>query len=462
MTAAALADHHFTLGVRQQAAGAAAQAASSFRRALALWPGCAAAWANLGLLHHDAGRFRAAADCQRRALALDPVGYESAINLGAALTRLGDDAAAEAAWRRAAAPRPDHPAPWSNLGALLAGGGRDSDALACCLHALKLEPGHAGARFNLGYLLLRQGRLAEGFLCHESRPAVAHLQSRLDGPRWGGDDLQGRSLLVLSDAGHGDLIQMARYGRLLHDRGAGFVRLVCPPALKRLLTGAPGFDDVLEWRDVLPRSAWDLWTPAMSLPHLFGTALHSIPADGPYLRADAARRAHWRARLRATQPAGAPQVRLVGLAWRGNPAHENDAERSLHDTAVLAPLAPLARRLGLRFVSLQHGHDGALPAGVGPAPGALGDFAETAALVAELDLVIGIDSATVHLAAALGVPTWVLLNQHRTDWRWLDERSDSPWYPGAMRLFRQPRRGDWPSVVTELVAALHGWAAAPR
>jgi Flp pilus assembly protein TadD len=456
LSAAAIADPHFARGVREQAAGRAVPARRAFRKALRLWPGCAAAWSNLGLLHHDAGEFEQAAQCQQRALALDPASYEAALNLGAALSQLGEDEAAEAAWRRAAQARPDHPAAWANLGALLAGLQRDDDALACCLHALKLAPGHAGARFNLGYLLLRQGRLAEGLACHEARPAVAQIQARLEGPRWGGEDLQGRSLLVVSDAGHGDLIQMARYGRLLQARGAGIVRLVGPPALKRLLTGVAGFDDVLDWQDLLPRGAWDVWTPAFSLPCLFGTELHSIPADLPYLQPDVGRVAHWRERLQATESAG---VLRVGLAWRGNPAHENDRERSLHDTAVLAPLAAVP---GLRLLSLQHGEDVVLPAGVEAAPGELGDFAETAALVANLDLVISIDSAPAHLAGALGVPTWVLLNAHRSDWRWLQGRADSPWYPRVMRLFRQPRRGDWAAVVADVASALQAWAGTPR
>jgi Flp pilus assembly protein TadD len=458
MLSMSLADRHFSAGVQHQSAGESALAEACFRQAIAVWPGCAAAWANLGLLHDAAREPEPAIACYRQALALDPASYEAALNLGATLAGLKRHAEAEAAYLQAIALRPGEPAVWSNLGAMLACLRRDADAQACCCHALALDPGHAPARFNLGYLLLRQGRMAEGLLCLEARPAAAALHASLDAPRWAGADLAGQRLLVISDAGHGDLIQMARYARVLKARGAARLILVCQPALRRLLAQGSGFDVVLDFDMPLPRADWDLWAPAMSLPFLCETRLDSIPGGLPYLHADPARTAHWR---RLLQRGEAPGTLRVGLVWRGNPRHENDAERSLPGLHLLAPLAGLP---GARFLSLQCGA-GADEAGAPPPglkletlPEPLGDFAETAAIVANLDLVIGVDTSAVHLAAALGTPAWVLLPEHKTDWRWLDARSDTPWYPRVMRLFRQTRPGDWGPAVAEIAAAWSTWA----
>jgi hypothetical protein len=421
-------------------------------------PPTAEAWVNRGLQHEGASGWCDALGCYRQALALDPGLYEAALNTGAMLTRLKRFDEAEPAYLRAIALRPQAPTAWSHLGALLTLQRRDADALACLQHALALDTLHRGARFNLSYLLLRQGRLAEGFLCLEARGGPAALLSRVDLPRWEGEPLAGRSLLLVSDAGHGDMIQMARYAGALRERGAARLVLCGQPALKRLLARGTAFDQVLGYDE--PPPACDLWAPTMSLPFLCGTRLDNIPNRLPYLHAADDRVAHWRGRLSANEDRG---VRRIGLVWRGNPRHENDADRSLPNLDVLAPLGHVP---GVRFVSLQcgPGADDALapPAGLRLEPLAegLGDFAETAAIVANLDLVIGVDTSTVHLAAALGRPTWVLLPEHQTDWRWLEGRSDSPWYPSVLRLFRQRRAGDWAPVVGELAAALIGWRPA--
>jgi ADP-heptose:LPS heptosyltransferase len=205
-------------------------------------------------------------------------------------------------------------------------------------------------------------------------------------------------------------------------------------------------------------AGWDVWTPLMSLPHLCHLRPDTPPASGPYLRADVQRQAAWRERLQQEHPTEALRI---GLVWRGNPQHENDAQRSLPHLRALAALADVA---GIRCYSLQSGAGAddvdeappGLPLARLDAP--LGDFAQTAALVTNLDLVIGVDTSVVHLAGALGVPVWVLLSQHKPDWRWLDGRSDSPWYPGVMRLFRQPAAGDWAGVMSEVVRALSGFS----
>lgn len=416
-------------------------------------PDSAVAWVELGLHHESQRAWLEAAKAYQHALSLNPQLFEAALNLGAVLTRLQRFDESEAAHRQAIALRPEAPATWSNLGAMLACQRRDADAEACCRHALTLDPDHRNARFNLGYLLMRQGRWHEGWLCLEAREGPAWLQSKLPVPRWTGEPLEGRALLVVSDAAHGDLIQMARYGQVLKAAGAGPLVLYAQPALQTLLARGTGFDQVLTFEDPLPQQGFDLWTPSMSVPHLLGTGLHNIPASFPYLHADPDRVAHWRAML--------PPERHVGLVWRGNPLHEGDADRSFHDVQTLAPLGEVA---GVRFINLQHAitanEQAALRQHLAftalPAP--LGDFDETAALVANMDLVITVDTSMAHLAGALGKPVWVLLHDHKTDWRWLDQRSDSPWYPETMRLFRQPRPGDWASVMQAVAQALQDWA----
>ena len=450
----ALAQRHFDLGVAHQAAGRRGPAQAAFELTLLHWPGCAAAWSNLGLLAEDERALPQALACYEQALALDPALFSATLNLANVLARLKRFDDAERAYGQAIRLRPDSAVAWSNLGAMLACVRRDADALACCGHALMLDPGHAKARFNLSYPLLRQGRLEEGFACNEARDSAIELQREIDGPRWAGEDLAGRRLLLVSDAGHGDALQMVRYVRGLKERGAGAVIFYGQSALRRLFEEQGVFDGVLAFGEPLSSASWDLWSPLMSLPFLCRTGLDSIPGRLPYLRTDATRRASWQARLQ--RGVGAGELR-VGLVWRGNPGHESDADRSLPHLRTLAPLGQVP---GVRFVSLQSGAGAQdvqqAPPGLAPVPldAGLGDFAETAALVVSLDLVIGVDTSIVHLAGALGVTVWVLLADYKTDWRWLEGRDDSPWYPGVMRLFRQRQAGHWDSVVAEVAAAL--------
>ena len=255
------------------------------------------------------------------------------------------------------------------------------------------------------------------------------------------------------------MIQFCRYASVLKTRGAACVTVVCHPSLKTLFATLPGVDAVLSFEDEVSASDWDFWTPPMSLPHYCNTRLDSIPAPIPYLAPEPARVAQWSAQLSALLPA--PGLR-VGLAWKGNACFENDADRSLPSLDVLAPIGAV---VGVHFISLQKGggEQEALqpPAGLSllALGGALQDFADMAAVVASLDLVISVDTAVAHLAGSLGMPCWVLLPDYRTDWRWLAERTDTPWYPERMRLFRQPEAGGWPALVAQVHAALQSWAA---
>jgi Tfp pilus assembly protein PilF len=445
----AAAEAHFFEGARLMAEGEAARAEACFIEAIRLVPDFAEAHANRGLLLEQAGQLDEAESAYRLAIVFGPRLSEPRLNLGVLLLGQKRFDEAETAFRHALSLKASADG-WSNLGMLYACMHREPQAESCYQSALALDPAHRSAHFNLAYLLLRQGRFAEGWPHFEARDWYAALAARLPCPRWEGEALDGRSILVTYEAGHGDMIQFCRYVPLLKGAGAGRVTLICHPALKQFFQTLEGVDELLAYTEVNSTEGWDCWTPLMSLPHRFGTTVDAIPAPIPYLAVEADKRAFWAQEL-------AGEGLRVGLVWRGNPRFENDAERSLASLDLLAPLAGIA---GVRYFSLQKGfgEDEALtpPAGMTlrPLGEQITDFADLAAVVANLDLVISVDSAPAHLAGALGVPCWVLLPDYKTDWRWFKDREDSPWYPGAMRLFRQPEGGGWQPVIAVLAKAL--------
>lgn len=447
-------DTLFAAGLHALQHQRAAHAAEQFRAALALAPNHPVVQANLGLALEQQGQLDAAEACYRQALAADVSHSELFLNLGGLLTRQRRLEEAEAVYQAALAHGHATPALYSNLGVLYAILKRDEPAEVCYQQALALQPDYPTARFNLGYLYLRRGDYAQGWACLEARDWYQALAQVLPWPRWQGEPLAGRAVLIGLEAGQGDMIQFCRYASQLKAAGARRVGVLCHPPLARLFARLEGVDQVYPLGAELDQD-WDCWTPPLSLPYYFHTRLDSIPAALPYLHADPALQAHWASHL----PARADGWR-VGLVWKGNPRFENDAERSLPGLHTLAALADLP---GIQWISLQKGagEDQAQAADAPFAVHALGpqlkDFADTAAVLAQLDLLISVDTASAHLAGALAVPCWVMLPDYQTDWRWLQQRSDSPWYPGCVRLFRQPQRGDWASVVSALRAALASW-----
>ncbi|MGD0390626.1 MAG: glycosyltransferase family 9 protein [Tepidisphaeraceae bacterium] len=261
--------------------------------------------------------------------------------------------------------------------------------------------------------------------------------------------MEGRTLLLHAEQGVGDAIQFIRYLPLVAQRG-GKIIIECQTELQRLFQTTAGRCQIVARGQPLP--AFDLHCPLLSLPRVFGTSLANVPNIVPYLHADAEDAGKWQHRL-----AEHASIVKVGLAWAGSPAHKNDRNRSIK----LAGLAPLGQISGARFFSLQKGE--AAAEAKTPPPGMqfvdwtedLKDFADTAALIANLDLVIAVDTAVAHLAGAMNKPVWTLL-PYVPDWRWLLQRHDSPWYP-SMRLFRQPRIGDWDSVFAQVADALFLW-----
>jgi hypothetical protein len=246
------------------------------------------------------------------------------------------------------------------------------------------------------------------------------------------------------------MLQFCRYAQNLKDRGAQTITLFCPPPLKQLLSSLTSVDKVISHDEKISCVEWDYWIPLLSIPYFCTTRLNSIPATIPYLTAPENLIKKWRELL--------PRQKFrVGLAWQGNPQFENDAERSMPS---IAPLAPLWQVAGVDFISLQKTdaskpkieHPEGLP--ITDLGSLLEDFADTAAVVASLDLVICVDTALAHLTGALGIPCWVLLPAYKPDWRWLVDRANSPWYPNTMRLFHQTESGNWSHLIEEVTTAL--------
>jgi len=380
----------------------------------------------------------------RAAINADPANAAAHLNLGNALADLDALEPAEAAVHQAIALDPALLEAHVSLGFILTSRGRLGEAVAACEAAIALKPDCAQAHWNLAVAALLDGDFARGFAEYEWRKR--HDRFRRDfvdlpGPVWTGDDPAGRTILVHAEQGFGDTIQFARYLPLMAARGARVV-LACDVRLVRLFAALPGIIPVPA-DGVLP--PYDAWIDQMSLPRVFATGPATIPAAGGYLTADPVRVAAWWAAL----PAG----RKVGVAWAGNPAHSNDRRRSLPPGA----LAPLLAARGTSFVSLQPGPRAA-EAGLPALPLPLTDYTETAALIANLDLVVTVDTSVAHLAGALGVPCWVLL-PFAPDWRWRLGCRDSAWY-ASVRLFRQPAPGAWHEVVAMVTAELATWRSA--
>jgi tetratricopeptide (TPR) repeat protein len=425
--------------------GRAAEAVTLFRAAIERDPRFADAYANLCAALSAMGQVEEAVAAGSAAVRLRPDHANAQANLGAVLAQLGRHEHAAIACRAAIRLQSGHANAHANLGLALRGLGRFAEAEDSLRQAIRLDPGHRNARTGLAMTLLLQGRLSEGFAAYEDRlsPRPASIPGP---PLWRGEALEGRTILLHAEQGIGDTIQFIRYVPALGRRGAGRVLLAAPPLFGRLLAGLPGLDALLQPGQ--PTARADVYCPLMSLPHAFGTTLETIPAPVPYLRADAAALARWGERLQDLEGL------RVGLAWAGNPQHQNDRNRSIG----LAGLAPFWGVPSVRWVSLQVGArkmemDGAVPPGalLDLAP-ELTDLAETAAAMEQLDLIVTVDTAVAHLAGALGRRVWVMLPA-LPDWRWLLGREDSPWYP-TMRLFRQARLGDWSDVVARITAAL--------
>jgi hypothetical protein len=381
------------------------------------------------------------------------------LNLGATYLHAEDLTQAVDHLTQAVHLHPEASAAWSNLGMALALQGQEQAAEQSLQCALALAPDSAQAQANLGYLWLRQGRWAEAWPLLDRARRPLSIGQALACPRWDGSDLRGRRVLLEHEPGHGDTVQFARYIPLLKAQGAATVGLVCHPGLRRLLQGVPGLDAVWGLDEQVPGDAWDTWSPMISLARYLPAAEHALHAT-PYLSVPGSVREAWSTRI-------AKRGRRVGLVWRGNPHFANDHHRSL---STVDALEPIWSQSGLSFYSLQTGAHagantepptgghGALPVVVTDLAPQLSDFADTAAVIEHLDLLITVDTAVAHVAGALGRPCWVLLPAYLCDWRWGRDSATTRWYP-SLRLFRQPAVGDWASAIAAVAHALSDWRA---
>ena len=450
------ADAHCNLAFALEKKGNTDAALAAFERAVAIRPDYAEAQFGRANALKDKGRGPEAIAGYRAAIALKPSFAAAHARLGFALSREGEIEEAIAAYRRAIEERLQSPEVHSNLALTLLEKDETDAAIAEFRQAIAQAPDWPHAHFGLSLALLKKGDHAEGWREYEWRwkGAVDKVKARnLPKPQWKGEDLAGKTLLLYAEQGFGDTLQFVRFVPSLAARG-GRVVLEAPRKLLSLLRMSEVAENLLPSGAALPE--FDFHLPLLSVPAVVGLAEETIPADVPYLAADPARVARWYERL----PAGGFRV---GIVWQGFPNADIDKGRSI----PLRCFAPLGSVPGVRLISLQknYGLDQleALPEGM--CVETLGDdfdagphaFLDTAAVMAELDLVITSDTSIAHLAGALGRPVWIVLKTN-PDWRWLQDRDDSAWYPTA-RLFRQRKRGDWDEVFLRVAAELAEVAA---
>ena len=478
--------------------GNAAEAETFCRAALSLDPARPDSWTALGLAILTQGRAGEAVLCVRESLRLDPANPETHNMLGIAMHALNALAEAENHFRATLRLHPDHPGATLNLGVIrqslghlpeaealyrrarakgveearvcnnlalvLAEQGKLEDAERSCRDALADTPGYAEAEVNLAMILLMRGRLTEAWPHYEARWRIAPLCFQPGYPaetRWTGTaPIEGKTILLHAEQGLGDTLHFCRYAPLVAARGARVI-LAVPPGLLRLMGSLAGVDQVVSIEDTPP--AFDLHCPLMSLPLAFNTTLETIPGAVPYLTVDPAQVEEWEKIIPSAPDRAGPRI---GLVWAGGarPHQPHAAAIDKRRSMRLADMAPLVAVPGCVFVSLQCGPP-ARQADTAPFPligltDRLTDFADTAALIETLDLIITVDTAVAHAAGALGKPVW-LLSRFDACWRWLRDRDDTPWYP-TMRLFRQTAPGDWAGVIQRVVEALEGFRAKDR
>ncbi len=439
------------LGDIYQLQGSPDKAIARYQEALRQLPDHPDILTKLGNLLRDQGRSAEACAIYQRLAQLKPNDVSVHLNLGVIYRDMGDLNQALTEYDAALKLKPDALDVLVNRAGLLVELDRPAEAAAAYDAALALNPRQPAAQWGKSLALLMQGDYADGWRLYETRFAYKPKPGPAPRvPRWQGEPLAGKELLIWGEQGLGDVLQFVRYARLCHELGAQ-VTVQCDAALTRLLGNCPSIAAAV---NVIDQPDFDFQIPVMSLPHRFGTTLATIPHDVPYLYVSDAARAQWQPYF--VEP-GAPRI---GLVWAGNPrkvqidAHATDRQRSL----TLDHFRPLLTLDGYRFYNLQKGEaNGQLAAAglqhrISDPMGDVADFMDTAAIIENLDLVISVDTSVVHLAGALGKPVWVL-SRFGGCWRWLRNQPQSPWYPTA-RIFGQTASGDWSSCIAAVTAAL--------
>jgi tetratricopeptide (TPR) repeat protein len=449
-------DEVLSQGWQLHQAGQLLEAEHVYRQVLAAQPHSGAAWCYLGMACHDQERFDDALFAYDEAIVFEPAMPQAYQNKGKTLGRLRRFDEAIACFDRAIQLAPGYLNAYKNKARALFFKG-DLDATAeVNRQTLRLAPDDVETHMNVGMQRLSLGDAAGGWPEYEWRwktkdgalPAVSQ-------PIWDGSSLAGKSILLTPEQGIGDCIQFIRYAAVLKERFNCRVLFLCPQSLLKILGRCRGIDELVEGGGVEPRTDW--FAPLLHVPAVLGHGPADFPGNVPYLSADSSLMETWRQRLSAYRG------RKIGIVWRGSPKHPADRMRSI----PLDQFAPLAKVPGVQLFSLQKGpgHEELVPlAGqlhtvdLGPRlDETTGAFVETAAVLKNLDLLIACDTAVIHVAGALGVPTWAAIG-NVPDWRWLFGRNDAPAYP-ALRLFRQTSFGDWPGVFSRMAEALAAFAS---
>ena len=439
--------HH--LGLIALQAGQPEPGIELMRRSIAIKPTVPFFHMNLGAAFHAVGRFPEAIAAFERGVQLNPNDAAAHHSLGLAHEKLYDYDRARAYYRRAVELDPKHAPSYYNLGVIAEYHGEYDESLRLLDKAIELKPDYALARTSRATDLLRREKFEEGWREYEWRWRLPQFRQDLPDPRkpiWTGDSLTGRTILLRCEQGMGDTIQFVRYASLVKERGPKKLILLSQPALTRLMKRATGVDEVVAQGAAIP--SYDVQVPLLSLPRIFKTDIGTIPANVPYIAAEPDRVSAWRDKL-----AGDANLK-VGLVWSSNPGHPLARFR----TTTLSAFAPLAQIPGLTFYSLQKGEpakqSASAPAGMKliDRTDELTDFAETAALLENLDLVVTVDTAVAHLAGAMGKRTFTIV-PFLSDFRWFRDRHDSPWYP-SMRLFRLRSMYGWDEAISRAAEAL--------
>ena len=455
------AEAHNSLGVVYHAQGKLEDAKASYQRAVTCDSTLASAHNNIGLICEHQGAHEKAITQFRQAIAIQPNFSQAHFNLSCSYRKIGNREQALLCLEQAIAFNQSYAKAYFNLGCLLSELKRFEPALAAFARAGALEPENAALSVEEGRLRLRLGDTEGGWPKYEARLAFEAM-AEFKKPIWTDSDLRGKTIVLHENAGYGDTIQFIRYAALVKAAGARVIA-VCQPGLVRLLGRMTALDIVVAEGQPLPEH--DCHIPVRSLPSRYRTTLTTVPAEMPYVSADPRQVDAWAERLASFSGI------KVGLVWSGNTERElirrypdlmqheliaTGRERNM----ALSTLMPVLRTRGVTFFSLQLGEPANQMKSVSEGAkivdltGDLRDFADTAALVSNLDLVIGVDTAVIHLAGALGKPVW-LLSRFNGCWRWLENRDDSPWYP-SLRVFRQSRPGDWKTPVAAVAKQLAG------
>ena len=431
-------EYYNTFGVILAQAGSEQGAAKAYQKAIELNNGYAQAHSNLGNCLQKQNKYAESIEYYTKAIKLNPDYAEAHNNLASALYKLGNSNAAIKHCRKAIELKADYAEAYNTLAAALNMDRRYDEAIECYNKTIELAPDYAEAYYSRGLLYLRCGQFAKGWDDYQWRLKTAgtKIKLRYDKPWWRGENFHGKTLLVQSEQGFGDSIQFVRYLPMVKDRGTTVI-LAEKPELIDLFRDLEGIDDLVGLAELADGDVkYDLYVPLLNLPGIFDTRPDNIPARIPYLSAKEPKVAHWRNKIQT-------EAFKIGIAWAGNPIHTNDHNRS----CPLQNFTPLAEIKNVKLFSLQKGP------GIEQIKGwpgdtelidlgqAFADFTDTAAAIENMDLIISVDTSVLHLAGAMGKTAWALI-PCESDWRWMLNTQDSPWYP-TITLLRQKQHGNW-------------------